>query len=100
MAWGTILLKPHVTQVKLFNFGQTKVGYHLTVAITIHSYVTIRSIFEGVRSNDANQPINRTKPSLFRDALIAFVMLLAEYNFNINNSVYLRNHCAKNELRR
>ena len=30
-----------------------KVGYHLKVALTIHSYATIRSIFEEVRSNDA-----------------------------------------------
>ena len=52
---GTVLLKPHVMQVKLLQFGQNKVGYHLTVALTIHSYVTIRSTCEEVRSNDATK---------------------------------------------
>ena len=37
-------------------FGAKKVGYHLTVALTIYSYVTIRSIFEEARNNDASSP--------------------------------------------
>ena len=53
VAFGTVLLKPHVMQVKLLHFGQKKFGYDLTVALTIHSYVTIGSIFEKVRSNEA-----------------------------------------------
>ena len=52
MAYGTVLLKPHVMQVKILYFGQKKVGYHLTVALTIHGYVMMRSIFEEVRYND------------------------------------------------
>ena len=34
-----------------------KVGYHLMVALIIHSYVTIRCIFEEVRFNDATSPL-------------------------------------------
>ena len=37
-------------------FWTKNVGYHLTMALAIHSYVTIRSIFEEVRSNDATSP--------------------------------------------
>ena len=44
----------HASQA--LEFGQNKVEYHLTVALTIHSYVTIRSIFEEVWSNDATSP--------------------------------------------
>ena len=32
------------------------VGYHLTVVLTIHGYMTIRSKFVEVRCNDANSP--------------------------------------------
>ena len=56
LSCGTVLLKPHDKHVKLLHFVQKEVGYHLTVALTIHSYVTIRSIFEEVRSNDATSP--------------------------------------------
>ena len=38
-------------QVKLLHFGQKKIGFHLTMALAIHSYVTIRSTFEEVRSS-------------------------------------------------
>ena len=51
VTYGTVVLKPHVMQVKLLHFGGKKFEYHLTVALTIHSYVTIRSIFEEVRSS-------------------------------------------------
>lgn len=37
---ATGLLEPYVMQVKLFYVGG-KYGYHLMVALTIHSYVTI-----------------------------------------------------------
>ena len=37
-------------------FWAKKVEYHLTVALTIHRYVTIRSSFEEVRFNDATSP--------------------------------------------
>ena len=46
----------HVMQVKLLHFGQNKVGYHFTVALTIHSYVRIRRMLEEVRCNDATSP--------------------------------------------
>ena len=42
-------------EVNLFHFKQKKVEYHLTAALTIHSYVTIRSIFEE-GFNDATSP--------------------------------------------
>ena len=71
-------------QVKFLHFGQKKLGYHLTVALTIHSYVTIRSIFEEVRSNDATMHL---------DALVAFAILLADHlHTKIDNSAYLRTH--------
>ena len=37
-------------------FWAKKVGYYLTVALTILSYITIRYIFEEVRTNDATSP--------------------------------------------
>ena len=43
-------------QVKVLHFGQKKNGYHITVTLTIRSYVTIRYIFEEVRFNDATSP--------------------------------------------
>ena len=48
VACGTVLLKPHVMQVKLLHFGKKKVEYHLTVRLTIRNYVTVCSIFEEV----------------------------------------------------
>ena len=38
--------------------GKKKIGYQLTVALTIHNYVTIRSIFEEVRSNNVTKILN------------------------------------------
>ena len=76
-------------QVKLLHFGQIKVGYQLTVALTIHSYATICSIFEEVRSNDATTR-NHTKLCLFLDALVAFAILLADLHSKIDNAAYLR----------
>ena len=42
----------------LLYFGQKKVEYHLTLALTIHSYVTIRSMFEenGAMMAPAHKP--------------------------------------------
>ena len=55
--------------------GKKKIGYHLTVPLTIHSYITIRSIYE---VEWCHQPISRTKLWLFLNALVAFAMLLAD----------------------
>ena len=74
-------------QVKLLHFRQKKVGYHITVALTIHSYVTIRSIFEEERSNDV-----RTKLWLFPNELVGFAILLADLYSKIDNSAYLRTY--------
>ena len=41
----------HASQA--FTFWTKKIGYHLMVALSIHSYVTIRSIFEEERFNAA-----------------------------------------------
>ena len=61
MACGTVLLKLHVMQVKLLHLGQKKVGHHHTVAIIINSYVTVRSMFEEVRSHEATS--TKTAPN-------------------------------------
>ena len=55
--------------------------------LTIHSYVTIRSIFAEVRSNGANNA--KTAPYCDLDALIAFALLLADLYSKINNSTYI-----------
>ena len=64
----------HTSQA--LGFWAKKGEYHLTVALTVHSYVTIRSIFKEVRSNDATRPL--TVPNYFLDALVALAMLLAD----------------------
>lgn len=51
-----VLLKQRAMQVKLFHFGQNKIEFYLTVALAIHSYVMLRSIFDEVRSIDATSP--------------------------------------------
>ena len=73
-------------KVKLLHFEQKKVGYHRMVVLTIHSYVTIRSFFEEVRPNAHKLQQTVT----FLDALLAFVILLADLHSKINNSAYLR----------
>ena len=81
-------------QVKLLQFGhkkkkKKKIGYHLTVALTIHSYITIRSIVEEVPIQWCHQSINRTKLWLF---------FLADLHSEIDNSTYLRIHWAKTQF--
>ena len=66
--------------------------FHL-IAFIIHTYVTIRSIFEEVRS------INHTKLCLFLDALLAYALLLGDLYTQIDNTAYLRIYWAKNEFR-
>ena len=53
------------------------------VALNVHNYVTIRSIFEEVRSNDATSPQTGPKLWLLLDPLVAFAMLLADLHFKI-----------------
>ena len=78
---GTVLLKPHAMQVKLVHFGQKKVEYHLTVAITIHSY--------GPLMPPAHKPHHTVT---FLDALVAFAILLVDIHSTIDNSAYLDTH--------
>ena len=42
----------HASQTLTF-WAKKEVVYHITEALTIHSYFTVRSIFEEVQSNDA-----------------------------------------------
>ena len=92
VACGTVLLKPHVVQVKLLHFGYSS---------TQHSQ--LRNNSQHLWRNTVqwcHQPINRTKLWLFLDALVGFAMLLADLYSKSNNSAYLRIHWAKNDLRR
>lgn len=47
--WSFISPVPRIMQAKLWHFGKKKIGYQLTVAITIHGYITIHIIFKEVR---------------------------------------------------